>query len=106
MCARVDLMVVGSTPLPAVARTPSRGSVYFFGNNQDLVGKHDPNKEITAKYAEYKDFQAGFRLGGPIIKNKLFFFINGEITRQKTPLAFAPEQILHPLLRQPKWTRS
>ena len=26
----------------------------------------------------------------PIIKNKLFFFVNGEITRQKTPLAFVP----------------
>jgi hypothetical protein len=63
---------------------------YYFGNSQDLVGKTNPNTGAEAKYPEYKDYQAGFRIGGPIIKNKLFFFINGEITRQKTPLAFAP----------------
>lgn len=69
-----------------------QGSAYYFGNNQSLVGRTDPNSEpkAKAKYPEYKDFQAGIRLGGPIIKNKLFFFVNGEITRQKTPLPFAP----------------
>ena len=77
----------------AVTRSGSntfQGSAYYFGNNQDLVGKNNPNTGVEAKYPEYKDYQAGFRLGGPIIKNKLFFFVNGEITRQKTPLAFVP----------------
>lgn len=77
----------------AVTRSGSntfQGSAYYFGNNQDLVGKTNPNTGAEAKYPEYKDYQAGFRIGGPIIKDKLFFFINGEITRQKTPLAFAP----------------
>jgi len=77
----------------AVTRSGSntfQGSAYYFGNNEDLVGKYNPNSEVKAKYPDYKDYQAGFRLGGPIIKNKLFFFVNGEITRQKTPLAFVP----------------
>jgi len=77
----------------AVTRSGSntfQGSAYYFGNNQDLVGKTNPNTEAEAKYPSYKDYQAGFRIGGPIVKNKLFFFVNGEITRQKTPLAFAP----------------
>src|SRR6478609_6316005 len=66
------------------------GSIYYFGNNESMVGKNNPNTGVSAKYPEYKDMQTGFRLGGPIIKNKLFFFVNGEITRKKTPLAFAP----------------
>lgn len=77
----------------AVTRSGSntfQGSAYYFGNNQDLVGKNNPNTGTESKYPEYKDYQAGFRLGGPIVKNKLFFFVNGEITRQKTPLAFVP----------------
>lgn len=77
----------------AVTRSGSntfQGSVYYFGNNQGLVGQNNPNTSEKAKYPEYKDYQAGFRVGGPIIKNKLFFFVNGEITRQSTPLAFEP----------------
>lgn len=77
----------------AVTRSGSnkfQGSVYYFINNQDFVGRTNPNSGVEAKYPEYKDYQAGIRLGGPIIKNKLFFFVNGEITRSKTPLAFQP----------------
>lgn len=77
----------------AVTRSGSntfQGSVYYFGNNQSLVGRSNPNTEVKAKYPEYSDYQTGFRLGGPIIKNKLFFFINGELTRKKTPLPLAP----------------
>ncbi|MBN3584123.1 TonB-dependent receptor [Algoriphagus aestuarii] len=64
------------------------GSVYYFGNNQNLVGK-SPN-EARTKLDEYTDYQAGFRLGGPIIKNKLFFFVNGEVTRNSSPVLFDP----------------
>lgn len=77
----------------AVTRSGSntfQGSAYYFGNNEGLVGKHNANSKTEVKYPDYSDYQAGFRLGGPIIKNKLFFFVNGEITRQKTPLAFEP----------------
>lgn len=66
------------------------GSAYFFGNNQSLVGKNNPADNKKAAYPDYKDYQTGFTLGGPIIKNKLFFFVNGEMDRQSTPLANAP----------------
>jgi hypothetical protein len=66
------------------------GSVYFYGNNQKLVGKNEPIMDTVRKVAEYKDYQAGFTAGGPIIKNKLFFFLNGEKTSKITPLSAIP----------------
>ncbi|WP_227006184.1 TonB-dependent receptor [Rufibacter latericius] len=59
------------------------GSIYGFGRNQSTVG-NDPTTEI--KTADFKDYQTGFRIGGPVIKDKLFFFLNGEITRRSEPL--------------------
>lgn len=53
-----------------------QGSAYYFTKNQDLQGKRIGDNEIPVVDAATKNF--GFRLGGPIIKNKLFFFINAE----------------------------
>ncbi len=61
------------------------GSVYYFGRNQNTVGK-DPVSR--AKTNPFSDKQYGFRLGAPIIKNKLFFFLNGELARRTAPTLF------------------
>ncbi|HNX01271.1 MAG TPA: TonB-dependent receptor [Candidatus Cloacimonadota bacterium] len=66
------------------------GTVYFYGNNQSLVGQNNPADDTKSKYPEYKDFQTGLSLGGPIVKNKLFFFLNAEIDRSRSPLGSAP----------------
>lgn len=60
------------------------GSGFYYGRNQDFVGKSPDT--LKTKLAEFTDYQTGFRVGGPIIDNKLFFFVNGEITRYKQPL--------------------
>lgn len=52
------------------------GSAYYFTKNQDLQGKKIEDNELEPVDAGTKNF--GFRLGGPIIKNKLFFFVNAE----------------------------
>lgn len=52
------------------------GSAYYFTKNQDLQGKKIGDNELESVDAGTKNF--GFRLGGPIIKNKLFFFVNAE----------------------------
>ncbi len=61
------------------------GSVYFFGQNQNFIGT-SPDAFKTA-YPKFSNVQTGFRVGGPIVKDKLFFFVNGEITRQRQPLS-------------------
>lgn len=61
------------------------GSVYFFGRNQNTIGKSVLTGQKSNKFTDY---QYGFRVGGPIVKNKLFFFINGEAGRRNTPLTF------------------
>ncbi|MGF6928293.1 hypothetical protein QFZ48_003793 [Chitinophaga sp. W2I13] len=66
------------------------GSVYGFGRNAALTGK-GPNGKMNS---DFHDYQAGVRIGFPIIKNKLFFFTNEEITSRQDPaqlLAGQPE---------------
>ncbi|MBE7173460.1 MAG: TonB-dependent receptor [Williamsia sp.] len=58
------------------------GSAYYFVRNQNTIGK-DPLTRL--KTADFSDKQYGLRLGGPIIKNKLFFFVNGELGRRTAP---------------------
>jgi len=61
------------------------GSVYGFGRNAALIGRNktgDGSKEPAA----FHEYQTGFRVGLPLIKNKLFFFTNEEITRRQDPV--------------------
>lgn len=67
-----------------------KGSAYYLVSNEGLAGKtptDDPNVE-RVKLADFSAKTYGFRLGGPIIKNKLFFFVNTEIQRDETPQPF------------------
>lgn len=60
------------------------GSVYTFWRNQNQQG----NEVAGNTPFERQDLQintSGFRLGGPILKNKLFFFINGEKGKEIRP---------------------
>jgi hypothetical protein len=61
------------------------GSVYGFGRNASLIGRNKTgdNSKIPSDFHEY---QTGFRVGLPLIKNKLFFFTNEEITRRQDPV--------------------
>ncbi|MDO4181279.1 MAG: TonB-dependent receptor, partial [Bacteroidales bacterium] len=65
------------------------GSVYGFGNNYNLIGSSYElmNGGTSSSYTEQKEYQAGFTVGGPIIKNKLFFFANYEKANKTYPNA-------------------
>lgn len=66
------------------------GSAYFVMRNEGLAGKTPTdNEEVERKkLSEFTSNTYGFRLGGPIIKNKLFFFFNAEIQKDETPQPF------------------
>ena len=64
------------------------GSVYGFGRNQSVTGRSIDGSDSKIGTA-YHDYQTGFRVGGPIIKNKLFFFTNAEIARRTEPQFYA-----------------
>jgi hypothetical protein len=59
------------------------GSVFYNTRSESLAGD-EANKTAITK-TDFSITQTGFRLGGPIIKNKLFFFVNGEIERRDDP---------------------
>ncbi|GAB4337780.1 MAG: carboxypeptidase regulatory-like domain-containing protein [Flammeovirgaceae bacterium] len=59
------------------------GSIFTYRRNDALLGENIRDTKVTNQKLEVQ--QTGFRLGGPIIKNKLFFFINGEIERRTSP---------------------
>jgi outer membrane receptor for ferrienterochelin and colicin len=59
------------------------GSIFSFRRTDDLQGFKVGDAEIPKQ--DLSNWQYGFRLGGPIIKNKLFFFVNGEIEDRITP---------------------
>lgn len=61
-----------------------QGSVYTFFRNENQQGNRVAhNAPITRQPLEDKTL--GFRLGGPIIKNKLFFFVNAERGERTSP---------------------
>jgi len=65
------------------------GSLYYFYRNQDLAGKTPTgDKSAATKLADFTNKTYGFRIGGPIIKNKLFYFLNVEWQRDKRPQPF------------------
>lgn len=54
-----------------------RGSAYTYFNNQEMRGNKIGDVDFGARDAQSTKTY-GLSLGGPIIKNKLFFFVNGE----------------------------
>ncbi len=67
------------------------GSVFMFRRTDALQGFKVGDAEIPRQ--DLSNWQYGFRLGGPIIKNKLFFFVNGELEDNIRPsTSFQPNR--------------
>ena len=68
------------------------GSAYYLVRNQDLAGK-TPNRLLepgqeAQKLDEFTAETIGLRVGGPILKDKLFYFVNYERQDNETPQPF------------------
>ena len=58
-------------------------SVYNYFNNDQLIGDRVEDNRLSLNKSLYNT--VGFTLGGPIVKNKLFFFVNAEYSFDTSP---------------------
>ena len=62
-----------------------KGSAYGYWKNENFRGNKVDGYDLGDRPKESKETY-GFTLGGPLVKNKLFFFINGEYENQPQPI--------------------
>ena len=74
MCGRLILSVNAVTKS---GTNRFRGSGYMYVKNENLRGNKVDGEDLGERSEERRNIY-GFTLGGPIVKNRLFFFINGE----------------------------
>ena len=55
-----------------------KGTAYVYHRNENLRGDTVYGEQISGAREKDRSTTYGFTLGGPIIKNKLFFFVNAE----------------------------
>ncbi len=79
----------------AISRSGSNnweGSAYSFVRNESLAGKTPPSLvgdgEEREKLADFSALTYGVRVGGPLVKDKVFFFLNYERQEDETPQPF------------------
>lgn len=70
-----------------------KGTAYYFMQNEGLAGKTNKTQADQfglerTKLADFSQKLYGASLGGPIVKDKVFFFANAEIQKDETPIPF------------------
>ncbi|KAF2082420.1 TonB-dependent receptor [Flavobacterium sharifuzzamanii] len=63
------------------------GSIYSYGRSAALTGPNNAG-DGSKMPSSFGDYQVGFRLGLPIIKDKLFFFTNMEYAERTDPVFY------------------
>ena len=61
-----------------------KGSAYVYHRNEQMRGDYIDGTAISGARDKQRTTTYGFTLGGPIIKNKLFFFVNWEQAKMPT----------------------
>ena len=61
-----------------------KGSAYIFHKNENMRGDTVEGEQLSGARDTDRNTTFGATLGGPIIKNKLFFFVSGEYSKVPT----------------------
>ena len=61
-----------------------KGSVYSYHRNENMRGNAIEGEDLSGARDRDRNTTYGFTLGGPIVKNKLFYFINAEYSKTPT----------------------
>ncbi|MBB3187128.1 hypothetical protein FHX64_001291 [Microbacter margulisiae] len=67
-----------------------KGSVYGYFTNQNMYGTWSQVQDAKSKVGKQSTKTLGFTFGGPIIKDKLFFFANAEYKYNTYPSDYFP----------------
>lgn len=72
------------------------GSASFFTRDQELVGRYrfrqGDSIALAPEYSNFNETNFGASLGGPIVRNKVHFFVAGERTDRESPTGFVAGQ--------------
>jgi len=61
------------------------GSAFGYGQNQNFVGTDTAG--VSVPVSDYQQQQYGFTVGGPIIRDRLHFFVSGDLRHDNRPFA-------------------
>ena len=81
---QTDFIGGGINAITKAGTNTYKGSAYIYHKNENMRGDAIENAQIANARDKDSETTYGFTLGGPIIKNKLFFFVSGEMINVPT----------------------
>jgi hypothetical protein len=77
-----------------------RGSLHYYGKDQALSGQPRSSTGATFAPTDFRQHQFGFTIGGPIVRDRAFFFAAYDQQAYDETKQTSPTRITDPVLRQ------